>query len=784
MRNDVQRLSRELQRQQANARHHEQAREVDHLRRCENELQGLIETLDNRRRTLMGEPPILALTDELRTPISAFSPSVTASHQRPAYDRSAHAVGDNGKYHSHSAGSTQPSYDPCWLNGWQRTITRDPVLEARVSHLARRRDQLAARAHELEDGIAELERQLQDMQAHRHRWEDEGLRSASRRELDGVEQRIRDAETFQRRRAEADSLERQVEQMRRQLAPSEILREASSILSRLTGRAHHGLWLNDRGDVWVEDDRGQRLSYGTLSRGTQDQVYLALALALVAAYRRLGVELPLVVNEIFANTDTDRTQATIDVLAAFAARGHQVILFTRHEHPMAGFAQVHARLYTLRERDRAIAAHPEPIRSAAAPHDNYYLDELPRARASQTWGSTPDVTSRVHDAWSEPRGAGRNYNWVAHWETPRRSRIDRTDVDLPPTANGDWNDHELRESTPLAELPIMDGEQLTQLRELGIYTVGQYLGRSPEEFERRGARGSTIARALCQSQSQLALQFHVGLAASDAALLVACGIHDPEELSYVDVSELHRRIEEVLAHGDSRGRYGSIARFERSRLARWIQAARRSHYRRQRPEHNRPHAERRLAPTQRSVHRVESPDESSATRIDEPRSSLSLQPPRPAAEEASGEILRFFLDPSDPVVDAPSIGPKTAERFQAIGVNTVAELLELDATEAAERINYRRISPQLVQSWQKQTCLVCQVPNLRGHDAQILVACDISTPEQLAQVDAEGLLEQVKQYVRSADGKRVLRSAKAPDMAEVVAWIRWAQHRRTLQAAR
>ena len=122
--------------------------------------------------------------------------------------------------------------------------------------------------------------------------------------------------------------------------------------------------------------------------------------------------------------------------------------------------------------------------------------------------------------------------------------------------------------------------------------------------------------------------------------------------------------------------------------------------------------------------------------------------------------LRFFLEPSDPIVDCPSIGPKTAERFHAIGVTSVAELLELDPADARKRINYGRITADLIRSWQLQTALVCRVPNLRGHDAQLLVACEVPGPEQLAKMEADTLFAQVKKLLGTAEGKRILRSAK------------------------
>jgi len=328
----------------------------------------------------------------------------------------------------------------------------------------------------------------------------------------------------------------------------------------------------------------------------------------------------------------------------------------------------------------------------------------------------------------------------------------------------------------------------------------------PEEGARLLTVFSVTAPLVFRWQSELSLQCYVGIAASDAALLVACGVDDPQELSYIDVDELHQRIERFLLDGSSRNQYGSIARFERSRLSRWIQRARDSRYQRRSHRWDRYREGRsrgsdsvnRFEPrvTARSTRRRTSPPEAKATEAKSGQEATRSDKKRaPAAErsaavarlakanENESETLRFYLELSDPVVDAPSIGTKTAERFHAIGVTTVADLLALDAKDAAERINYRRISEELIKTWQLQTRLVCRVPNLRGHDAQILVACDVPEAGQLAKMDAEALYAQVRKFCRMAEGKRIIRSSKAPDLDEVTSWIRWAQSARKLATA-
>ena len=72
---------------------------------------------------------------------------------------------------------------------------------------------------------------------------------------------------------------------------------------------------------------------------------------------------------------------------------------------------------------------------------------------------------------------------------------------------------------------------------------------------------------------------------------------------------------------------------------------------------------------------------------------------------------------------------------------------------------------------------------MRGHDAQILVACGISDPAKLSAMDADSLWAIVKPFIKTPEAKRIIRNGKAPDKAEISDWIEWAQSSRTLAAA-
>ena len=145
--------------------------------------------------------------------------------------------------------------------------------------------------------------------------------------------------------------------------------------------------------------------------------------------------------------------------------------------------------------------------------------------------------------------------------------------------------------------------------------------------------------------------------------------------------------------------------------------------------------------------------------------------------------LRFYLDLADHIEAAPSIGPKTGSRFEAIGVVTIEDFLKMTAESLAEKLDYKRLNAKLLRRWQNQSRLVCRIPNLRGHDAQLLVACGIVEAEELASMRPEALFATIAPFSETKEGLKIIRNGKKPDLAEITDWISFAQHNRSLQAA-
>ncbi len=157
--------------------------------------------------------------------------------------------------------------------------------------------------------------------------------------------------------------------------------------------------------------------------------------------------------------------------------------------------------------------------------------------------------------------------------------------------------------------------------------------------------------------------------------------------------------------------------------------------------------------------------------------------PRSESAKPAAAAQRFHLQPSDDVEKGPSIGPKTAKRLAKVGIRTVADLLDGDPEELSSAIDARWVTDEMVRDWQDQARLVCRIPDLRGHDAQLLVGCDYRTPEAIAAARPAELLSEVLAFAGTSQGQSVLRSGKEPDRAEVEGWIAAARSARSLRSA-
>ncbi|MBI4643243.1 MAG: hypothetical protein HY743_05830, partial [Deltaproteobacteria bacterium] len=112
----------------------------------------------------------------------------------------------------------------------------------------------------------------------------------------------------------------------------QVLRRASHYFDLLTGGRYPQVMAPLEGESFLVINRqGSHVPPERLSRGTGEQLYLALRFALIQEYSQEGRSLPLILDDILVNFDPYRARQAIRLLQEMSD-SHQLLLFTCHPH--------------------------------------------------------------------------------------------------------------------------------------------------------------------------------------------------------------------------------------------------------------------------------------------------------------------------------------------------------------------------------------------------------------------------------------------------------------------
>ena len=200
--------------------------------------------------------------------------------------------------------------------------------------------QLEVRRDQLHERLAALQAELKRQYEHRGQVAEQlqllaGDRQMAMKQLEltAIEKRLDDAVRRWQVLAVTSRVLDQIRTTYEQERQPEALQEASGYLNRLTQGRYRRVWTPLGEHVLRVDDADRNsLPVEALSRGTREQLFLSLRLALAACYARRGAPLPLVLDDVLVNFDAARAKAAAAVLRDFAAAGHQLLVFTCHEH--------------------------------------------------------------------------------------------------------------------------------------------------------------------------------------------------------------------------------------------------------------------------------------------------------------------------------------------------------------------------------------------------------------------------------------------------------------------
>ena len=134
-------------------------------------------------------------------------------------------------------------------------------------------------------------------------------------------------------------------------------------------------------------------------------------------------------------------------------------------------------------------------------------------------------------------------------------------------------------------------------------------------------------------------------------------------------------------------------------------------------------------------------------------------------------VRKTSLTHQSKIVDAPSIGPKTATRLQQLGIESVGKFVAGQPTKIARALGAKWITPEMIAVWQDEAQLVCDLDSLCDYEAQLLVAIGCRSAEQIAMQEPQILLAAIRALSGTVDGKRILESRPAPRLVEITAWV-------------
>ncbi len=231
-----------------------------------------------------------------------------------------------------------PEADQAWL----RSLT-EAGLEAAEQELAeadRRLEEARTERLRLETELAHVEVSLRQL-------EDDGEASWLRQQIATTEAEI---EGLARDWARIAILETAV-QKSRQVFENErqpaVMQRAEAYFAEMTGGRYGRVraLMDGKASLEVEGVNGHRLRPEQLSRGTQEQLYLAMRLAWIEAMGdREEHAMPLLFDDILVNFDPERTHRTLQVLNE-VAKNRQVMMWTCHPHIAEAAAQLGAHIW-------------------------------------------------------------------------------------------------------------------------------------------------------------------------------------------------------------------------------------------------------------------------------------------------------------------------------------------------------------------------------------------------------------------------------------------------------
>ncbi len=111
-----------------------------------------------------------------------------------------------------------------------------------------------------------------------------------------------------------------------------VIQSAQKIFSQITNEKYQRIFKPlDSDDILADENSGMRKNVYQMSRGSREQLYLAMRLGLIEEYETRSEPLPIIMDDVLVNFDDSRGRKVLEILSSFAEK-RQVIVLTCHRH--------------------------------------------------------------------------------------------------------------------------------------------------------------------------------------------------------------------------------------------------------------------------------------------------------------------------------------------------------------------------------------------------------------------------------------------------------------------
>ncbi len=122
-------------------------------------------------------------------------------------------------------------------------------------------------------------------------------------------------------------LEQAVEKYEKERQPG-VITHASKVFAGITDGRYNAIFRPvDSEELFVRNSAGKSVNVADLSRGTREELYLAMRLGLIAEYETRAESLPLIMDDVMVNFDDERAERAVKAISEFA-KNRQVIVMT------------------------------------------------------------------------------------------------------------------------------------------------------------------------------------------------------------------------------------------------------------------------------------------------------------------------------------------------------------------------------------------------------------------------------------------------------------------------